>query len=122
MRLYAPRTLNEPVRWRFSAFRCTSRPARRESVSERYTGVTRATPSRRVRAASMSGSVGAVSVAANFEHLLQDLTNCAQRVELAALHFVEQPPQLRIVRHTSFEMPLGPRGCDGEHLAGEIAS
>jgi hypothetical protein len=35
MRLYAPRTLNEPVRCRFSAFRCTSRPARRDSVSDR---------------------------------------------------------------------------------------
>ena len=35
IRLYAPRTLNEPVRWRFSAFRYTSRPASCESVSER---------------------------------------------------------------------------------------
>ena len=35
MRLYAPRILNEPVRWRFSAFSCTSRPTSRESVSER---------------------------------------------------------------------------------------
>src|SRR4029077_10947180 len=122
MRLYAPLTLNEPVRWRFSAFRCTSRPARRESVSERYTGVTRATPSRRARAASMSGSVGAVSVAANSEHLLQDLTNCAQGVELAPLHRVEQPAQLRIVRDSVLEMPLCARGCDGEDLAGEIAS
>src|SRR3954452_25102112 len=97
MRLYAPRTLNEPVRWRFSAFSCTSRPASRDSVSDRYTGVTRATPSRRARAASMSGSVGAVSVAANSEHLLQDLTHCAQRVELAALHLVKEPAQLRMV-------------------------
>src|SRR5436190_22684636 len=97
MRLYAPRILNDPVRWRFSAFRCTSRPASRDNVSERYTGVTRATPSRRVRAASMSGSVGAVSVAANSEHLLQDLTNCAQRVELAPLNLVKEPAQLRVV-------------------------
>jgi hypothetical protein len=29
----APRILNEPVRWRFSAFSDTSRPTRRESVS-----------------------------------------------------------------------------------------
>ena len=35
MRLYAPRILNEPVRWRFSAFRCSSRPTSPESVSER---------------------------------------------------------------------------------------
>src|ERR1700730_9523482 len=121
MRLYAPRTLNEPVRCRFSAFSCTSRPARRDSVSERYTGVTRATPSRRERAASMSGSVGAVSVAANSEHLLQDLTNRAQWVELAALHLVEEPTQLRIVRDSMLEMPLRPRRGDCEYLAGKIA-
>src|SRR5690349_23772022 len=85
IRLYAPRILNEPVRWRFSALSCTSRPASCESVSEAYTGVTRATPSRRARAASMSGSVGAVSIAANAEHLLQDLSDCAQRIELPPL-------------------------------------
>src|SRR4051812_32374007 len=122
MRLYAPRTLNEPVRWRFSAFSCTSRPASRDSVSERYTGVTRAIPSRRARAASMSGSVGAVSVAANSEHLLQDLTNCAERVELAALYLVEEPPKLRVVRDSMLEIALGPGGCNGEYLAGEIAA
>jgi hypothetical protein len=32
--LTAPRILNAPVRCRFSAFRCTGRPARRESVSD----------------------------------------------------------------------------------------
>ena len=31
--LYAPRILNEPVRWRFSALRKTWRPLRREKVS-----------------------------------------------------------------------------------------
>ncbi len=35
IRLYAPRILNEPVRCRFSAFRCSSRPTSRDSVSER---------------------------------------------------------------------------------------
>ena len=34
IRLTAPRTLNAPVRWRFSAFNQTSRPAIREKVSE----------------------------------------------------------------------------------------
>ena len=33
--LTAPRILKEPVRWRFSAFRRTSRPQRREKVSDR---------------------------------------------------------------------------------------
>ena len=32
--LTAPRILNAPVRWRFSAFSWTVRPARRESVSD----------------------------------------------------------------------------------------
>ncbi len=32
--LYAPRILKEPVRWRFSAFRRTERPASREKVSD----------------------------------------------------------------------------------------
>ena len=38
----------------------------------------------------MSGSPGAVSVTANSEHLLQDLTHRSERVEFAALHLVEQ--------------------------------
>jgi len=32
--LTAPRILNDPVRWRFSAFSQTARPARRESDPE----------------------------------------------------------------------------------------
>src|ERR1700716_2115433 len=89
MRLYAPRTLNEPVRCRFSALRCTSRPASCERVSDRYTGVTRATPSSRSRARSISGNPGAISVAANVEDLLQYLSNCTQGIELAPPHLVE---------------------------------
>src|SRR2546423_13866398 len=118
MRLYAPRTLNEPVRCRFSAFSCTSRPASRDSVSEPYTGVTRATPSSRARAASMSASSGASAV--NLEHLLEDLTHRAERIELAPLYRVEHAPQLRIVLHGALDVLL--RACrrDGEHLAGEV--
>ena len=40
---------------------------------------------------------GAVAVALNVEDLLQDLLHGAERVELAPLHLVEQPPQLGIV-------------------------
>src|SRR5919197_665476 len=94
--LAAPRTLNEPVRWRFSPFSHTSRPASRDSVSEPYTGVTRAIPARRPRASSMSRNVGAVLVA-NSEHLFHDFAHRRQGVELAALHLVEQAPQLGIV-------------------------
>src|SRR5262245_16305767 len=82
--LNAPRILNEPVRCRFSAFSDTSRPASRENVSDRNTGVIRATPSRRSRAASTSRRDGAVPVA-NVEHLLEDLLHRRERVELASL-------------------------------------
>src|SRR5215467_13958215 len=85
--LTAPRTLNEPVRWRFSAFSQSSRPASRDRVSEPYTGVTRATPARRPRASSMSRKLGAVCVA-NPEHLVHDLAYGGQRIELAPLHLV----------------------------------
>ncbi len=34
MRLTAPRILKAPVRWRFSALSSTSRPVRRENVSD----------------------------------------------------------------------------------------
>src|SRR3954449_6448382 len=89
--LTAPRILNEPVRCRFSAFSETSRPMIRESVSVVSTGVTRAMPSSRTRASWISLSPGAVFVF-KLEHLLHDLPNGAQRVELAALHLVEQAP------------------------------
>ena len=38
----APRILNEPVRWRFSAFSATTPPARSEIVRVERTGVRRA--------------------------------------------------------------------------------
>src|SRR5215471_4965539 len=96
IRLTAPRTLNEPVRWRFSAF------------------------SQRSRASSMSRNVGAVCVA-NPEHLLHDLAHRGQRIELAPLHLVEQPPQLGIVRDGVLEMSLRTRRRDREHLARQVA-
>src|SRR5439155_2114998 len=84
----APRTLNEPVRWRFSAFRRTGRPVRRVNVSELYTGVTRTPfPASRSRAASTSASVGAVFVA-KLEHLLHDLLYRCQGVELTFLNLL----------------------------------
>ena len=53
-----PRTLNEPVRCRFSAFSTTSPPARSEIVREDSIGVRRATVCTASRAALMSSSVG----------------------------------------------------------------
>src|SRR5438105_5257835 len=117
--LKAPRILNEPVRCRFSALSTTSRPARRENVSERNTGVTRATPSRRPRAASMSRRPGAVSVA-NVENLVEDLVHRRQRIELAALDGVDNASQLRIVGDRPLEVRLRPRRGDGEHLLRQI--
>src|SRR5581483_5785325 len=57
MRWYAPRILNEPVRWRYSALRRIGRPASTERCSEPSTGVRRTTGARRRRAASMSSRV-----------------------------------------------------------------
>src|SRR6266550_6998972 len=68
----------------------------------------------------MSASVGAICLIAKLEHLLHDLSNCGQRVELPSLHLVEQTPKLRIVYHRLLEMSLGAAGCDGEHLPREI--
>src|SRR5579884_4534903 len=98
----APRTLNAPVRCRFSAFSHTSRPVRRASVSELYTGVTRARPARRPRAASTSAGAGpalARRAVANPEHLLEDLTDRGQRVEPPLLHVAEELAQRRVVLH-----------------------
>src|SRR6187549_2837524 len=77
-------------------------------------------PSIRARASSTSRRLGAVPVF-NLEHLLHDLANGRQRVELTPLHLVEQPPQLGIILHRTLEMRLRPRRRDGEHLAGEVA-
>src|SRR3954452_16169522 len=84
-------------------------------------GVTWATPWRRARASWISASVGPVSVF-NLEHLLHDLADGRERVELPALDLVEQPPEFRIVRHGPLEMRLCARRRDGEDLAGEIPS
>src|SRR5688500_1756479 len=117
--LTAPRILTAPVRWRFSALSGTERPVSRENVSDGNTGVTRAIPPRRLRAASTSASVGA-AVVGNSIHLLQDLTHGRERVELAGLHLVEQTAQLRLVRDRRLQVRLGPARRDGEDLAGEV--
>src|SRR5262249_13058419 len=116
----APRTLNEPVRCRFSALRTTSRPASRENVSDRYTGVAYAMSTRPRRADSISVSVGPVVSVAKVEHLVNDLLNRGERVELSALDLVEQPPQLRIARHGVLQMRLRARRRDRENFAGEV--
>src|SRR6187551_3319005 len=105
--LTAPRILKAPVRCRFSALSCTDRPASRENVSEPNAGVTRAMPRRRSRAASMSASVGAATVA-NAVHLFEDLPHCRERVELPGLHFVEEPAQLRLVGDLRLQVRLRP--------------
>ena len=53
----APRTLKEPVRWRFSAFSATMPPARSEIVRVESIGVRRAVVATASRAASMSRPV-----------------------------------------------------------------
>src|SRR3954470_16753609 len=53
----APRTLNEPVRWRFSALSATAAPVRSLSVSEGSTGVRLATPATAGRASATASAV-----------------------------------------------------------------
>src|SRR3954469_13014601 len=76
-------------------------------------------PSSRARASWISLSPGAVFVF-KLEHLLHDLSDRAQRVQLAALHLVEQAPQLFVVGDRALQVGLRARRGDGEHLAGEI--
>src|SRR4051795_6428301 len=83
--LTAPRSLNDPVRWRFSAFRDTSRPAMRENVSEPKTGVTRTAAPTRSRAASIAARSGASIAAFDPEHPLQHLLHRRQRIEAPLL-------------------------------------
>jgi hypothetical protein len=100
----------------------TGRPLRRESVSDAKTGVTRASAPIRERAAAMSASVGPVRIAirAHFEHLLEDLADRCQWIELAPLDFAEEPLELWIVRHGLLEVALRPCTGDRKDLAGEV--
>src|SRR6266508_4960824 len=84
MRRYAPRSLNDPVRWRFSHFRTRGRPAIFDRLTGRSTGVTRVTPSRTRAAARTSSSV----VSATSVLLL--LTEVEEAVALVA----ERQPRL----------------------------
>ena len=59
MRLWAPRTLNEPVRCRFSAFSATVAPTRREISPAETTGVVRTLP----RIVSAARSISATPTA-----------------------------------------------------------
>ena len=115
--LTAPRTLNEPVRWRFSAFSTTSRPVepreRLRRVDRRHRARSRRAARAPPRCQRVSGRAVAIAVLlANVEHLLHDLANGRQRVELAALHLVEQPPQLGVAGDRLLEMRL--RACRGD--------
>jgi hypothetical protein len=58
--LKAPRNLNAPIRWKFSAFRKTSAPTRSFSVRDVRTGVRCATPAIRSAAACTSARVSSV--------------------------------------------------------------
>src|SRR3954468_18713300 len=53
----APRTLNDPVRWRFSAFSATAAPVRSLSVSDGSTGVRFATSAMATRARATASAV-----------------------------------------------------------------
>src|SRR4051794_36679850 len=57
IRVYAPRILNEPARWRFSHLRCTGPPTRSDSARLYSSGVGRTTPASTSRAARTSSRV-----------------------------------------------------------------
>src|SRR4051794_15935217 len=55
-KLRAPRSLNDPVNWRFSNFRATSAPVISESVADRVSGVTGTAPAIAAAAARTSST------------------------------------------------------------------
>src|SRR5438034_8844116 len=73
----------------------------------------------RSRASRMSARVGPVRVA-NLEHPLQYFPYGRKRIQLSALHLVQEPPQLGIVRDRPLQMRLRAARGDREHLAGEV--
>src|SRR5919204_1509119 len=81
----------------------------------------------RARASAMSARVGPVRVAKilkfgtrQLEHFFHDLANGRQRIELATLHLVEQPPELGIGLDGAFQMTFRATGCNGEHFCCEV--
>src|SRR5476649_2564219 len=80
----------------------------------------------RTRAASTSARVGAVLARAasglNVEHLLQDLTNGRQRIQLPGLHLIEQAPELGVLAHRLLEVAAGAGRGYREDLVCEVAA
>src|ERR1700690_3448501 len=64
IRLYAPRTLNDPVRWRFSHLRKTGPATVSDSTRECITGVSEITSRSSLRAAATSSELTAPGVVA----------------------------------------------------------
>ena len=126
--LTAPRILKAPVRCRFSAFNWIVRPASRDSVSEGYTGVTRAIPSMRPasrldvgeRRGCRPGLHARPVLVLDPVHVLEDLTDGRERVELAGLDAGEQLRELGLLRHRRLQVRLRPARRRGEHLAGQV--
>src|SRR5437588_3036839 len=58
----------------------------------------------------------------HLENLLHYLANGAQGIQLAPLHLVQQPSQLRIVLDRPLEVRLRAPGRDREHLTCQILS
>src|SRR5919108_2851135 len=65
--LSAPRTLNDPVRWKFSSFRWKSLPVSALRLVERLTGVRRTRGLSSLQAASTSAKVKAAVVGGDAE-------------------------------------------------------
>src|SRR5437763_16796841 len=67
----------------------------------------------------MSASVGAVLVA-KLEDLLHYLAHGGERVQLAPLHRIEEPLQLRVALDRAHEARLRARRCNREDLPGQM--
>src|SRR5207245_2697714 len=82
----APRSLNDPVRCRFSAFRTTVDPSRSDSVRELRTGVSRTTPAPASTAPSTAASVTAAGsdAAGEAEAVVGSVRERHHRVDLDA--------------------------------------
>src|SRR5437763_3010565 len=69
----------------------------------------------------MSASVGAVLVA-KLEDLLHYLAHGGERVQLAPLHRIEEPLQLRVALDGAHEVRLRASRCNREDLPGQMLS
>ena len=123
--LTAPRILNDPVRCRFSALSSDlAAGPERQRLGGVHGGQPRAVADPLARGLDVSEGRAVViaSVVGEVEHGLEDLMHGGERIELAPLDAVEQPPQLGVVGDGILQVTARARRRDREHLGREIAA